>query len=393
MYKSMINIEDIFNVGIGTYRMTYKSLENIKSMNYGINKGINLIDTASNYLNGDSEKIISKIDVERTSVFIVSKVGYITPIISEGFLFKPEDVYFKEDNVPFHSISSDYIKYQLKKSLIRCNLDYLDCYLLHNPEYSLKNKENHHKMEILEEAFSTLESFVKEGKIRYFGISSNELNNSKTLSLEELSYLKEKYPSFMFIQIPFNLIEGESHISLMEEYKKRGFYILSNRPLNTVFNNKSLRLSFFNITESKEFLLKKESELFNYFIKLIKIHLANIGIKEQVEEFYPLSYLINNRLKFGNIEAVHVYFNDYLYPFLNEIEFKNIDRNIVTNLMHSWKEIFQLNNNERLKSLLKTKGIVTNNLPKYLIEDYNKSGVDTVLMGLTKKQYIDDIFK
>ena len=54
----MINIEDIFNVGIGTYRMTYKSLENIKSMNYGINKGINLIDTASNYLNGDSEKII-----------------------------------------------------------------------------------------------------------------------------------------------------------------------------------------------------------------------------------------------------------------------------------------------------------------------------------------------
>ena len=179
----------------------------------------------------------------------------------------------------------------------------------------------------------------------------------------------------------------------MEEYKKRGFYILSNRPLNTVFNNKSLRLSFFNITESKEFLLKKESELFNYFIKLIKIHLANIGIKEQVEEFYPLSYLINNRLKFGNIEAVHVYFNDYLYPFLNEIEFKNIDRNIVTNLMHSWKEIFQLNNNERLKSLLKTKGIVTNNLPKYLIEDYNKSGVDTVLMGLTKKQYIDDIFK
>ena len=57
----MINIEDIFNVGIGTYRMTYKSLENIKSMNYGINKGINLIDTASNYLNGDSEKIISKI--------------------------------------------------------------------------------------------------------------------------------------------------------------------------------------------------------------------------------------------------------------------------------------------------------------------------------------------
>lgn len=387
----MINIEEIFNVGIGTYRMTYNSLENIESINYGINKGINLIDTASNYLNGDSEKIISKIEMERDSVFIVSKVGYITPIISEGFKFKSEEVYFKDDKSPFHCISSDYIKFQIENSLKRCNLDYLDCYLLHNIEYSIKNKESVDKIEILDKAFSTLEKLVKEGKIRYFGISSNELYNTNILSLTELFFFKEKYPNFQFLQIPFNLIEGNEYI---EEYKKIGFHILSNRPLNTNFNNKSLRLSFFKLTDSREFLIKRENELFNKFLRLIKVHLVDIGEIGSLEEFLPLNYLIKNRLNFGNIEAFEVYFGNYLYPFLEEIQFKNLNKDdIFRNLLNCWREIFRYNNNDNLQLLLSTKNIITDNLPKYLIKNYNISGIDTVLMGLTKKDYIDDIFK
>lgn len=164
--------------------------------------------------------------------------------------------------------------------------------------------------------------------------------------------------------------------------------------MNTNFNNKSLRLSFFKLTDSREFLIKRENELFNKFLRLIKVHLVDIGEIGSLEEFLPLNYLIKNRLNFGNIEAFEVYFGNYLYPFLEEIQFKNLNKDdIFRNLLNCWREIFRYNNNDNLQLLLSTKNIITDNLPKYLIKNYNISGIDTVLMGLTKKDYIDDIFK
>ncbi|MFL0139786.1 aldo/keto reductase, partial [Tenacibaculum maritimum] len=66
-------------IGIGTYKMSINNIEHVESLIYAINEGVNLIDTASNYLFGDSEKLIGKtIDqIDREKVFIISKAGYI----------------------------------------------------------------------------------------------------------------------------------------------------------------------------------------------------------------------------------------------------------------------------------------------------------------------------
>ena len=241
----MLNIEEISRVGIGTYRMSYKSKENIDSIIYGIDKGLNLIDTASSYLDGESEKLLSKIKDKRNSIFIISKVGYVTERISEGFRFKKNEISYKE-NMPFHCVSSEYIKFQLDKSLSRINSDIIDAYLIHSPEYSIEHKNKSQKLEALEESLFTLEEKVKEGKIRYYGVSSNKLHDLDFLDMNDYNSLKIKFPNFKFLQFPFNLIEEEIYKNndknIIEEYKNQGFYMLSNRPLNTIYNGKNLSL-------------------------------------------------------------------------------------------------------------------------------------------------------
>ena len=104
----MINLNKISKLGIGTYRMTVNNLEHVNSLQYAIDNGVNLIDTASNYQFGDSEKLIGSLLKKNTrkKAFVLTKAGYVqgsdintfskilstsrTIKISESFLYSIE---------------------------------------------------------------------------------------------------------------------------------------------------------------------------------------------------------------------------------------------------------------------------------------------------------------
>ncbi|MFW9829514.1 MAG: aldo/keto reductase [Candidatus Thorarchaeota archaeon] len=123
------------------------------SIRKGIELGISHIDTAEIYGQGFSEKLIGRVisEYNRDDLFITSKV------------------------FPMH-ITSGSMKRAANKSLKRLGLKELDLYLIHwpSPFKSIKKQMN------------VLEDLVKEGKVRYIGVSNFSVDQFKKAQ----SYLK-----------------------------------------------------------------------------------------------------------------------------------------------------------------------------------------------------------
>jgi diketogulonate reductase-like aldo/keto reductase len=115
----------------------------IESIQLGLDLGMTHIDTAEMYGNGTVEEIVGKaIDGRREEVFLVSKV------------------------LPSNS-SYDGTLRACERSLNRLKTDWLDLYLIHWPssEYPIH------------ETMRAMEKLVKDGKIKYIGVSNFDVEN------------------------------------------------------------------------------------------------------------------------------------------------------------------------------------------------------------------------
>ncbi|WP_058307520.1 aldo/keto reductase [Gracilibacillus massiliensis] len=109
--------------------------------------GINYLDTADLYDQGRNEEIVGKaIKHKRDQVILATKVGN----------------HLKEDGSWFWDPSKSYIKEQVKESLTRLQVDYIDLYQLHGGTIE----------DPIDETIEAFEELVTEGVIRYYGISS-----------------------------------------------------------------------------------------------------------------------------------------------------------------------------------------------------------------------------
>ena len=248
--------------GFGTYRLTNSS-EHKTILKKAIQSGINLIDTATNYHHGDAEIAIGNViqeliydnDITREEVTIISKAGYL-----EGKTYTKYSQTFNNithlSQQAGHCIDPKFLETQLSESLLRLNLDYLDAYLIQNPEiYFINNKnsneETYYKQ--IKEALLYLETEVKKGRIHYYGISSNTFDtnqtNTNSTSLNKLLEIVKEIPNhhFKIIQCPFNLIEHslakrKNAISFFELAHNHNLDLITNRPLNAMINNQLFKL-------------------------------------------------------------------------------------------------------------------------------------------------------
>jgi aryl-alcohol dehydrogenase-like predicted oxidoreductase len=158
-----------------------------------------------------------------------------------------------------HCIHPEFLADQLTRSLERLQLDYLDVYLLHNPEYFLgwalhegwdveKARTEYYRR--IKLAFEYLETQVTQGRIKSYGISSNTFPRTDTdpeyTDIRKVLEIAQKISAnhhFKVIQFPMNLIEVDAANTLIHFAKENKIGILINRPLNAITNNQLIRLA------------------------------------------------------------------------------------------------------------------------------------------------------
>ncbi len=256
--------------GFGSYRTTKGNSSHETALRAYLAQGGNLIDTSANYGDGGSEKLIGHVikDLARENIILVSKGGYIQGqnMLAARLQNFPETVFYNDDL--WHSMHPNFLAHQLDHSLERLNTPYIDIYLLHNPEYFINHeaKTNPITEVVLDEfyrrireAFLFLETEVLRGRIRYYGISSNNFGfharDRARTSVLRCWEIAEKISSdhhFRVIQMPLNLYEGggalfgtQDGITTLEFCNDKKIGVLVNRPLNAFYQNDLVRLADF----------------------------------------------------------------------------------------------------------------------------------------------------
>jgi hypothetical protein len=257
-----------------------------------LREGVNLIDTSTNYMDGDSERLVGSVlrelfksgELTREEVIVVSKIGYV-----QGHNLKqaeareqagrpyPDMVKYGEGI--WHCIHPEYLADQLTLSLDRLGLATLDVCLLHNPEYFLSEAAHHDGGDLaaaqdafyrrIEQAFTFFESQVAAGRIHYYGLSSNTVtadpSDASATSLSRMCDAARAAAAsqgidrhhFAVLQCPMNLYEAGALVTantgvdqqetVLEVAQREGIAVLVNRPLNAMPTKMSgvLRLADF----------------------------------------------------------------------------------------------------------------------------------------------------
>jgi aryl-alcohol dehydrogenase-like predicted oxidoreductase len=129
----------------------------IRAIHRAFDLGINFFDTADVYGGGHSERILGQaLAGRRHQVVIATKFG-------ESFDEQTRQPTGEEP-------SPAYIRHACQASLRRLDTDYIDLYLLHIRDYDLARAG---------EVRHTLEELVDEGKIRYYGWSTDDLERAR----------------------------------------------------------------------------------------------------------------------------------------------------------------------------------------------------------------------
>lgn len=256
-------------LGLGTYNLEPYKEENyvfhyIESVKEAIRSGINLIDTASNYRYGMSEKEIGIAlkelgdEVKREELIICSKGGFIQleyPFPANPYEWIEENIIKKnlakkeEIELDQHCMSPDFLEWSCKKSLENIGIQSFDIYYLHNPEMQFLRLGERAFYEEIEKVFQRFEKLVEEGLFHAYGVAVWNGFNSQTgelISLEKLLKIAQKVGGenhhFKYIQTPFNIaktsiytqetqsVAGES-CTLLQAAHRLGIGVISSSSL------------------------------------------------------------------------------------------------------------------------------------------------------------------
>lgn len=401
-------------IGFGTYRITEHNPEHIAALKLALQDGIDLIDTSTNYMNGESERAIAlamhDLPSEITdSVKIVSKFGYIQGSLLEEVKSSESDYseLVKFADHVYHSIHPEFMKNELTKSLSRLNVDSIDCYLIHNPEYYLFDAMNRDvaKESALDEMFRriykvfvSLEGEVKSGRIKSYGISSNSfakpVKDLEFLPYEDLVTLAKKAAkesgneqhSFSTIELPINMLEREG-LKAASWAKKNGLRILVNRPLNAELDGNMYRLAQYN----------EPSEYFHH-LNEISDFCESINLNEVNNLILQLD---ENRHKYSWIGDYEAFLYGQIVPHIQKSlqKYEENDRieiaKQLNQFLESYSKMVAFELGEATKKVLEKVDLLDEcsaKLQECAIEFLLKyDDVDYVLVGMRKVGYVDEV--
>ena len=394
----------------GTYRISEHNPQHIEALRLAIESGITMIDTSTNYMDGEAQRAIaiafrefdeSKID----EVEIVSKFGYIQNSTMQRHKENAFDEVVEYTQECYHSISQSFLEDQLTITLQRLERDYLDCYLIHNPEYYILDSINRgvDKEDRLDEmykrlfdAFLGLELEVKNGRIKSYGISSNSFSKESssdeflpyedllTLAQEAAKEVGHKTHSFTTIQLPINILEREG-LRCASWAKKNALRVLANRPLNAEYENIMFRLADYD--ESREY--------YHHFNELMEV-----SDNEKLRPLYNLlEQLDDNKHKFGWIGDYDSFLYSEIVPHIRKslevIDEQNreVMINFIDLFLQEYRKMVLFECSRTTKRVLK-KFFADCELSleecalRFLMQ---KDEIDYILVGMRKPSYVSEI--
>lgn len=132
--------------------------ESIRAIHAALDEGVNFFDTAANYGSGHSEVVLSRaLAGRRDDVVLATKFGYLVDETAKTVAYYDDDI--NSDKVVTN------LRQECEASLRRLNTDYIDLYQFHVNGYSPE------KAVAVQD---TLEALVAEGKIRFYGWSTDK---------------------------------------------------------------------------------------------------------------------------------------------------------------------------------------------------------------------------
>ncbi|MDQ7045909.1 MAG: aldo/keto reductase [Sulfurimonas sp.] len=398
------------NFAFGTYRISEHNPQHIQALKLAIQSGITMIDTSSNYMNGSAERAIALVfkDFEEDileDVEVVSKFGYIQNDNMARHKENPFDEVVEYSENCFHCISQSFIEDQLGKTLARLEMQTLDCYLIHNPEYYLLDAINRgiEKDERLDEmykrlfdAFMALELAVQNGNIKSYGISSNSFSKARTdeefLPFDDLLTLAEDAAgeigndihSFTTIQLPINILETEG-LKCASWAKKNGLRVLVNRPLNAQYEGLMYRLADYD--ESRDY--------YAHFNELMDV-CDNDTLRSM---FNLLEQLDDNKHKFGWIGDYDSFLYSEIIPHMKKSvelideENKETMLNYIDMFLTEYRKMVEYECSKSTKVTLKDYFLkCSTSMQECAIKFLSqRDNVDYILIGMRKPRYVSEV--
>lgn len=166
--------------------------EHVDALRYGIDCGMTLIDTAEVYAEGHSEELVGKaVQGVRDKIFLTTKTS-------------PENLRF------------DDVLIAAEGSLRRLGADHIDLYQIHWPNPSIR----------IDETIRAMEQLVRQGKIRYIGVSN--------FSLHQLKQAQSALTSNMLVsqQQEYNLFDRSVEDEILPYCQKQDILFIAYSPLD-----------------------------------------------------------------------------------------------------------------------------------------------------------------
>ena len=180
--------------------------ESLAVIDHAIDQGINFLDTANTYSDGESENIVGEaIDGIREEIVLASKVGEAV------------------ENVPNRRGGSrKHILEQIETSLVRLDTDYLDIYYLHQWDFDTP----------VAETLRAFDHLIDEGLVHYIGASNLAgWRLMQSLAISDLEHLER----FAVIQPEYNLLRRHEEENLLPVAGAEGLGVASYAPIASGF--------------------------------------------------------------------------------------------------------------------------------------------------------------
>lgn len=179
--------------------------ECIRIIHRALEAGINFVDTANGYSEGESEEIVGKaLRDRREGVVLATKVwAPVGPGANQ------------------RGLSRKAIQEQVDNSLHRLQTDVIDLYQIHRPDPTTP----------LEETLSTLNDLVRQGKVRYLGLSTNHYEGSglwekrfAAWEIVETLWISERHgwERFVSLQPPYSILRRTMELEHFPMARKFG---------------------------------------------------------------------------------------------------------------------------------------------------------------------------